>query len=69
LIWVGFALVALAAPWGWLGLIAPLAILLLLLNVTGVPTAEASSLRSKGEAYRAYQRRVSRFFPRPPRRA
>lgn len=69
LIWVGFALVALAAPGGWLGLIAPMVILHLLLNVTGVPTAEASSLRSKGEAYRAYQRRVSRFFPRPPRRA
>jgi steroid 5-alpha reductase family enzyme len=69
LIWVGFALIALAAPWGWLGLIAPLGILHLLLNVTGVPTAEASSLRSKGEAYRAYQRRVARFFPRPPRPA
>lgn len=68
LIWMGFAVFALAAPWGWLGLLAPAAILHLLLNVTGVPLAEASSLQSKGDAYRAYQQRVSRFFPRPPRR-
>jgi len=67
LIWVGFAVFALAAPWGWIGLLAPAAILHLLLNVTGVPMAEASSLQSKGDAYRAYQQRVSRFFPRPPR--
>jgi steroid 5-alpha reductase family enzyme len=61
------AVFALAAPWGWIGLLAPAAILHLLLNVTGVPMAEASSLQSKGDAYRAYQQRVSRFFPRPPR--
>ncbi len=63
LTWVSFALFALPAAWGWLGLIAPAAILYLLLRVTGIPATEAQTLRSKGEAYRDYQRRVSAFVP------
>jgi steroid 5-alpha reductase family enzyme len=35
--------------------------------VTGIPPAEAASLRSRGDAYRAYQRRTSPFFPLPPK--
>jgi steroid 5-alpha reductase family enzyme len=31
--------------------------------VTGVPMAEAQSLKSRGDAYRAYQQRVSAFVP------
>jgi hypothetical protein len=31
------------------------------------PPTEAQALRSKGEAYRAYQQRVSRFIPMPPK--
>lgn len=67
LIWVGFFLVGVAAPWGWTGIIAPAVILYLLLNVTGVPPTEAQSLRSKGDAYRRYQRTTNAFFPGPPR--
>jgi steroid 5-alpha reductase family enzyme len=33
------------------------------LKVTGIPATEAQSLRSKGEAYRAYQRTTSVFVP------
>lgn len=66
-IWVGFWLFACGSPWGWTSVIAPAAILHLLLNVTGVPLAEASSLRSKGDAFRAYQRRTNTFFPGPAR--
>jgi steroid 5-alpha reductase family enzyme len=69
LTWVAFALFALPASWGWLGLSAPAAILYLLLFVTGIPLTEAQALRTKGEAYRAYQRRVSAFFPWFPRKA
>ena len=32
-------------------------------NVTGVPMAEESSLRSKGDAYRAYKARTKRWVP------
>lgn len=64
LVWVSFALFALASPWGWIGLIAPAAILHLLLRVTGIPLTEQQAVRSRGEAYRDYQRRVPAFFPR-----
>ncbi len=71
LTWVAYALFALASPWGWLGLIGPACILWLLLRVTGLPTTEAQSLRSRGDAYRRYQERTSAFVPwfpkHPPR--
>jgi steroid 5-alpha reductase family enzyme len=40
-----------------------------ILGVTGIPPTEAQALRSKGDAYRAYQARVSRFIPLPPKRS
>jgi steroid 5-alpha reductase family enzyme len=43
-------------------------ILASILEVTGIPATEAQALRSKGEAYRAYQARVPVVVPRPPRR-
>ncbi|WP_221032271.1 DUF1295 domain-containing protein [Actomonas aquatica] len=66
-IWVGLGLFACGSAWGWIGLIAPAAILHLLLNVTGVPMAEASSLKSKGDAFRQYQQETNAFFPGPTR--
>jgi steroid 5-alpha reductase family enzyme len=63
LTWLSFALFALPASWGWLGLIAPASILYLLLFVTGIPMTEEQALRTKGDAYRAYKRRVSPFIP------
>jgi steroid 5-alpha reductase family enzyme len=35
----------------------------LLRHVSGVPPLEAHMLRSRGDAYRAYGRRVSAFWP------
>ena len=69
LTWVAYALIAVAAPWGWLAFLAPALILYLVLFVTGVPPAEESSLRSRGEAYRRYQARTSVFAPWPPKRS
>lgn len=67
LIWVGFFLIALPAPHGWLAALSPLLMLWLLLKVSGVPPTEEQSLRTRGDAYRAYQRRTNRFFPGPVR--
>jgi steroid 5-alpha reductase family enzyme len=65
--WCGFAAFVLGVPLGWIALGAPALMLYLLLAVTGVPAAEASSLASRGDAYRDYQRRVpSAFIPVPP---
>lgn len=63
LIWVAYALFALASPWGWLGLVGPVGILYLLLRVTGIPLTEEQSRRSKGDAYRRYQDTTSAFVP------
>ena len=67
LTWVAYALIALAAPYGWLGLSAPMLMLLLILFVTGIPPSEEQSLRSRGDDYRRYQRETSAFVPLPPR--
>jgi len=67
-IWVAYAVFALGSPpWGWAGLLMPVLMLHFLLNVTGVRPTEAQALRSKGEAYREYQRRTSAFVPLPRR--
>ena len=62
-IWLGYAAFALDAPWGWLGLVSPLLMWHFLVNVTGIPMTEALSVKSKGEAYREYQRTTSAFIP------
>jgi steroid 5-alpha reductase family enzyme len=67
LTWCGYALVGLAAPWGWVGLLSPALMLYLILFVTGVPPLEARMLESRGDAYRRYQQRTSVFVPLPRR--
>lgn len=66
-IWCGFAFVALAAPWGWVGLAAPALILVSILKVTGIPPTEARALATRGDDYRDYQRTTSAFVPWFPR--
>ena len=61
--WCGFSVLALAHPFGVWSLLCPAALLYLLLRVTGIPPTEEQALRSKGEAYRDYQRTTHRFFP------
>jgi steroid 5-alpha reductase family enzyme len=62
--WIGFALLALPAAWGWLGLLSPLLMLLSILFVTGIPPTEAQALKSRRD-YADYQRTTSAFFPWP----
>jgi steroid 5-alpha reductase family enzyme len=69
LTWVAYALIASAAPYGLVAWLAPALILYLVLFVTGLPPAEESSLRSRGEAYRRYQQETSAFVPWFPRRS
>ena len=63
LAWCAFALLASGAPFGLLAWSAPLAMLGLILCVTGIPPTEAQALLSRGDDYRAYQRTTSAFFP------
>jgi steroid 5-alpha reductase family enzyme len=67
LVWMSYFVFACATPWGWTSVIAPAAMLYLLLRVTGIPLTEQQSVRSKGDAYRRYQRTTSAFVPWPRR--
>jgi steroid 5-alpha reductase family enzyme len=66
-LWCSFGVLGLAAPWGWLGLVAPGIILYSILFVTGIPPTEAQALASRGDDYRRYQQTTSPFIPWPPR--
>jgi steroid 5-alpha reductase family enzyme len=63
LVWVAWAVFALASPYGWIALVCPLLMFYFLFKVTGIPATESQSLRSKGEAYRRYQQTTSAFVP------
>jgi steroid 5-alpha reductase family enzyme len=65
--WCGVALVATAAPWGWISWAVPAGLLFLLFRITGIPATEAQALRSR-EDYAEYQRTTSVFVPLPPKR-
>ena len=69
--WVAYPVIAvqLAHPWTWASLIGPVTMFVILRFATGVPPLEEAMVRSKGDAYRDYQARVSAFLPRPPRKA
>jgi steroid 5-alpha reductase family enzyme len=67
-IWVGYAVFAIASPWGWLGILSPTLILYFLLALTGIPATEAQALRSRGDEYREYQRTTSAFIPWFPKK-
>jgi steroid 5-alpha reductase family enzyme len=68
--WLAYPLIAFdpGRPITWLSLVAPAVMYGLLRYVSGVPPLEAQMLKSRGEAFRAYQAHVSVFFPLPPKR-
>ncbi|MFM8944856.1 MAG: DUF1295 domain-containing protein [Actinomycetota bacterium] len=67
-VWWGYGLISLAAPWGWLALLGPALMSVLLLRVSGVAMLE-KTIGSRRAGYDEYVRRTSAFFPRPPRKA
>lgn len=66
--WWAYVLIGWQAPYGWATLAGPAVMLFFLLKVTGIPPTEENALRSRGEAYREYQRTTSVFFPLPPKK-
>jgi steroid 5-alpha reductase family enzyme len=67
--WIAYPLLAIdlagGHPFGWAALAAPLCMYWLLVRVSGIPPLEAHMVEKHGAAYRAYQARVSAFFPVP----
>lgn len=70
LFWLALSVVAIDFsghyPSGWLTLFAPICMYWVLVHVSGIPPLESHMLRSRGDAFRAYQNRTSPFFPLPP---
>jgi steroid 5-alpha reductase family enzyme len=65
--WLAYVPIGFGSPCWW-ATIAGAALMYLFLNlVTGIPFTEQQALRSRGDEYRDYQRRTSRFFPMLPR--
>ncbi len=63
MIWISVLIFSLSSPYGWVAVICPLTIGYLIFKVTGIPMTEEQSLRSKGDAFREYQRTTSVFVP------
>ncbi|WP_082610135.1 DUF1295 domain-containing protein [Bosea sp. Root381] len=70
-LWCSYAVIAAGAsyPWGWLAMLAPACITLLLTRISGIPPLEAHMLAKHGAAYRDYQTRTSALLPLPPKGA
>ncbi len=67
--WFTYVVLAAGAPLGWLAWSGPLVMYVFLRWLSGVPYTEQQALRTRGEAYREYQRTTSMLFPWPPRRS
>jgi steroid 5-alpha reductase family enzyme len=65
--WWGVGIVLLAVPYGYLALISPIVLTILILYVSGIPMLESHLMKNPG--YRDYARRTSKFFPLPPKKA
>ena len=66
ILWFGIALITCAVPFGWIGLIGPTVLYLIIRYVSGVPPIE--NKRKNNAAYQAYKQRTSVLMPWPPRR-
>ena len=67
--WLAYSIIAIDFaghnPFGWLALPAPVCMYWVLVHVSGIPPLEEHMLRSRGDAFRAYQQRTRLFFPLP----
>lgn len=65
--WWAFVLIGYGSDHWWLTWTGLIVIYVFITRITGVPYTEQQSIRSRGDAYRDYQKTTSMFFPLPPR--
>ena len=65
--WWSYVLIAVGGSYVWLAVAGPVVMYVFITRVTGVPLTEKQAARSRGEAYRKYQRTTNAFFPGPTR--
>ncbi|HEY1063956.1 MAG TPA: DUF1295 domain-containing protein [Candidatus Saccharimonadales bacterium] len=60
--WFGIAIIACGASWGWVGLLGPVGLMLLIRFVSGVPPIEKH--KANDAEYRAYMQRTNAILPK-----
>lgn len=68
LLWAMSAGFSSFSPWGWAAWVCPLTVGFFIFRVSGIPMTEARALKTKGEAYREYQRTTRLLIPWPKRK-
>lgn len=63
--WWAYVLIGLGSPWWWVTVAGVVLMYVFLTRVTGIPYTEQQALRSRGDAYRRYQKTTNVFFPFP----
>ncbi len=63
--WWGLWIIALSVPYGYLGIIGPLTITILILKVSGIPLLEKKM--DNNPEFQEYKKKVSIFLPLPPK--
>jgi len=65
--WLAYPIIAIdlmgGYGYGWIAVLAPICMYWALVYVSGIPPLEAHMLRTRGDAFRAYQRQTPAFFP------
>jgi len=67
--WWAFVLLGFGSDFWWLTWFGLLLVYVFITRVTGVPYTEQQSIRSRGDAYRQYQKTTNMFFPWIPKTA
>ncbi len=65
--WWAFVFIGYGSDYWWLTWTGLIVIYVFITRITGVPYTEQQSIRSRGDAYREYQKTTSMFFPLPPK--
>ena len=60
--WYGIGIIACGAQWGWIGLVGPILLNILIRFISGVPPIE--NRKKKDKAYAAYMTRTNPILPR-----
>lgn len=63
--WFAYPLLSIGSDQLWMMWLYPFLMLAFLLKFTGIPFNEQQNIRSKGDAYREYQKRTNKFFIGP----
>ena len=63
--WLAYVLIGFYSAYWWLTVTGVIVMYVFITRITGIPFTEKQAVRSKGDAYREYQKTTSKFFPLP----